>query len=95
MTDYLLDTNSDLLITNGNPVKGDSTLQNQKLLLFAEPGEYKQYPTTGVGIMNYLKDDSPDALLRSIRLQFSQDGMTVNQLNYVQGQLKINAPYGQ
>lgn len=94
MTDYLLDENNDLLIVDGDFAKGDADLQNQKLLLFAAPGSYKQYPTVGVDIINFLKDDNQAAMLREIRQQFSQDGMTVKQLSYANGKLNINAPYG-
>ena len=82
MTDYLLDGNNDLLVENGDFVMGDSTLQNQNLLLWGAPGAYKQYPTVGVGVFNYLKDDNTDDMLRAIRQQFTQDGMTVNRLAY-------------
>lgn len=94
MTDYLLDpVTNDLQIVNGDFVTGDATLQNQKLLLFAAPGNYKQYPTVGVDIFNYLKDDEQADMMRSIRQQFSQDGMNVQALSYENGQLKIVAPY--
>jgi len=95
MTDYLLDpVTNDLQIVNGDFVKGDCTIQNQKKLLFAAPGAYKQYPTVGVDIVNYLKDDNQADMMRSIRQQFTQDGMTVKNLAYVNGKLQIVAPYG-
>jgi len=93
MIDYLVDNTGDLQIANGDFVKGDSTLQNQKALLMAQPGEYKQYPTAGVGIMNYLKDVDNNDLLRQIRLQFAQDGMTVKTLSIVNGEIQVVAPY--
>ena len=94
MTDYLLDpVTNDLQIVNGDFVIGDATIQNQKLLLFAAPGAYKQYPTVGVDIMNFLKDDNQADMMRSIRQQFTQDGMNVQQLNMVNGKLQIVAPY--
>ena len=94
MIDYLLDENNDLLIVNGDFVRGDATLQNQKLLLYAAPGAYKQYPTVGVDVMNFLKDDNQADMLRSIRQQFTTDGMKVNQLVYQNGKFYIDAPYG-
>jgi hypothetical protein len=94
MNDYLLDAvTNDLQIVNGDFVIGDATLQNQKQLLFASPGAYKQYPTVGVDIMNFLKDENSSDLLRAIRQQFINDGMTVNNLAYSNGQVNVNAVY--
>ncbi|MFS2189809.1 hypothetical protein ACCC92_24245 [Mucilaginibacter sp. Mucisp84] len=94
MKDYMLDDTNDLRIENGDFVLGDSDLQHQKLLLFAEKGAYKQYPTTGVGIMSFLNDDSEADMLREIRLQFAQDGMQVDRLAYKDGNLQVIANYG-
>ena len=93
MTDYLLDDDNDLSIADGDFVIGDSDLQHQKLLLFAEKGAYKQYPTIGVAAATYLKDDNSADLLREIRLQFGQDGMQVNQVAINAGKLQIDAQY--
>lgn len=93
MIDYLVDDTGDLQIANGDFVKGDSTLQNQNALMYAAPGEYKQFPTAGVGIYNYLKDSDFSNLLRQVRLQFTQDGMTVSSLNVVDGSIQVVAPY--
>jgi len=78
---------------NGDFVIGDATQQNQKQLIFASPGAYKQYPAVGVDIMNYLKDETSNDLLRAIRQQFILDGMTVNNLAYTNGQINVNATY--
>lgn len=95
MRDYLVDnTTGDLLIADGDLVKGDSTLQNQKALLMGAPNDYKQFPDACVGIMNFLKDTSDTSdLMRQIRLKFTADGMTVQTLAMVNGQIDINAPY--
>jgi hypothetical protein len=94
MIDYLRDPSTgDLMISNGDFVRGESTMQHQNCLLLAEPGAYKQFPNVGVGIMTYLKDDNQADLLRAIRQQFISDGMSVNALSYNAGKLKINASY--
>jgi len=96
MNDYLLDpVTSDLQIVNGDFVIGDASLQNQKLLLFAAPGNYKQYPTVGVDIMDFLKDDNQADMIRTIEQQFTLDGMNVQQLSYQGGKFYIIAPYNQ
>ena len=95
MTDYLIDpVTNDLMIANGDFVKGDATQQNQKLLLLSSPGSYKQYPLAGADVLNFLKDDNQADMMRAIRQAFTQDGMTVKSLAYVGGKFLINAPYG-
>lgn len=94
MIDYLLDNNCDLQIVDGNFVRGESTQQNQKLLLITEPGAWKQYPTVGVGLMSFLKDDRQVDMMRAIRLQFAQDGMTIASLAFEDNKVKVNASYG-
>jgi hypothetical protein len=96
MNDYLIDpVTSDLQIADGDFVIGDATLQNQKMLLFAAPGNYKQYPTVGVDIMDFLKDDNQADMLRTITQQFTMDGMNVQSLSYQNGMFYIIAPYNQ
>jgi hypothetical protein len=94
MRDYLLNVDNDLQIVDGNFLKGESSLQNQKLLLMCEKGAFKQFPTTCVGLSSYLMDDNPNGMLREIRLQFADDGMKVKGISYANGVLNIDAPYG-
>jgi hypothetical protein len=94
MIDYLNDENDDLMISGGDFVRGESNRQQQRKLLLAEPGEYKQAPTATVGLAGYLNDDDPSELLRDIRLKFSADGMKVQQLGFVGSELKVIADYG-
>jgi hypothetical protein len=74
-------------------VVGDSTLQNQKLLLMCNKGEIKEYPTLGVGITNYLESHDGNELAREIRKQFSADGMRINRINIDIPHLEIDAEY--
>jgi hypothetical protein len=94
MIDYLMDENDDLRITGGDFTKGYSNKQHQRSLLLAEKGDYKQAPIATVGLASYLNDDSPAEMMREIRLRFSDDGMTVQQLGYEGAKLKIAADYG-
>ena len=93
MNGILLDENNKLMIQNGSLVVGDSTLQNQKLLLVASKGELKENPTSGVGIVRYLETSDSDELAREIRRVFSQDGMTVNQIKINIPNIDIDANY--
>jgi hypothetical protein len=94
MIDYLNDENDDLLISGGDFVRGESNKQQQRKILLAEPGEYKQAPSATVGLIGYLNDDDPSELLRDIRIKFSTDGMKVDQLGFVGSELNVVADYG-
>jgi hypothetical protein len=94
MEDFLLADDFDLLINDGDIAVGDSSLQNQQLLLLTSPGEWKQSPTTGCGLENFLEDDSPVDMLREIREQFAADGCKIDILKSLgNGQLQIEANY--
>jgi hypothetical protein len=95
MKDIKLTADFDLEIVNGDFVAFESTYQHQQCLLLAEKGSFKQYPETGVGAASYLKDENPDDLLREIRQEFTNDGMTVKRLGFEGTKLKIEAGYGQ
>lgn len=94
MKDYLIDyTNKKMLIKNGDFVMGDATQQHQRRLLMAQKGEYKQHPLVGVGLRNFIDDESPDNLKREIRMQFVRDGMAVKVLQVTPSGLNIDAVY--
>lgn len=94
MTDYLLDTDFDLRIENGDFVVGESSAQHQQLLLLLEKGELRQYPLTGVGLKNFLNDDNLGELYQEIQKQFKADGLSVNRLKiYNDGQMELDASY--
>lgn len=93
--DYIEDEDGDLRIRNSDFLTGESTEQHQKDLLIADPGQYKIFPTIGVGIDSYLNDDvSKDELERKISAAFEDDGMRVGLIE-VKGvdDLRINAEY--
>jgi len=80
--DFLSDEHGDLLIKDGNFVVGESTGQHIRNLLLANKGEYKQFPTIGVGINSFLLDDLDDReLSRMITTEFENDGMIINRLS--------------
>ena len=91
--DLLLTEENDLLIKNGDFVVGESTRQHQNLLLIADKGEFKQYPTVGVGILRYLEDYNGDNLAREIRAEFNKDGMSVKEIRFNGSKIDITANY--
>lgn len=95
MKGIILNEDLTLQVINGSLVIGDTTYQNQKLLLLAEKSEFKSRPMRGVGTKRYLESAFPDELAREIRLEFIADGMKVNSIQIPQpGELNIDAYYG-
>lgn len=92
-TDLLLDDNMDFRIENGDLVVGESSLQQQHLLLVTGKNDWKQYPSTGVDIESYLDDENPADMHREIRQQFAKDGMKVKTVRTELGKLIIEADY--
>jgi hypothetical protein len=95
LTDILCDETGDLLCSAGDLATGVSTLQHQADLLEASEGEYKQSPTTGIGISNFLNDEDPREMIRKIRMQFDGDGILISSLSYnqVNGSFNIKAAH--
>lgn len=73
---------------------GDSDQQQQSNLLLTEKGNIKQFPDAGVGALKFLESEDPAGLIREVSMQFTADGMDVKQVQYGNGKLLINAPYG-
>lgn len=93
MKDFLIQDGT-LMIANGDLVIGDSDQQHQERLLLTEKGNIKQFPDAGVGALNYIEAEDPAELVREISVQFTADGMNVIEVKIDNGQLLINAPYG-
>lgn len=94
MTDITLDTKTgDLVFINGDIAYGESTLQHQRDLLQAHPGDYRYAPTVGVGVQDFAKDDDPENMLRAIAQQFVQDGMTINKIVFANNKVSVDASY--
>lgn len=74
---------------------GTTTFQNQALILQAAKGEFKEYPTLGVGISDILGDNEATGWKREIALQLKADGMKVKtvELDLKNNKLTIDAEY--
>ncbi len=94
MTDLILDDTKDLAIADNDLVVDWSDEQHQKQLLLTPKGQLKQSLDVGVGLGSFLKDDEVGDMLLEIRKQFTKDGMQVNSVQYNNGQLIIDAAYG-
>ncbi|WP_418450193.1 hypothetical protein [Alistipes sp.] len=94
--DLMADTARDAygLIANGLQI-GDTTKQNQAIILQAFKGEFKEYPTLGVGISDILNDNETAGWKREIILQLEADDMKVKEvdLDITNNKLMIDAVY--
>ncbi len=89
-TDILLDENNDLLEKDGDFVIGDSNDQNVKLLLLANPGEFKQYPLIGFGIRQMHNGKLTAEAKRNINLTLALDGYKARSIVLTNGKLTID-----
>lgn len=92
---YLVDENNDLIISGGSFLKGEVTLQNQKRLLLYSQGELKCFPLVGIGVIQYLlNDSSKDEFERVASKQLKDDGMLVQKCSVKSwDNIIINASY--
>jgi hypothetical protein len=92
--DILLDSGFDLEIKDGDFNIGEVTDQNQKLILISVPGDFKESPSLGVGLEDYLNDERPGDLRDVIRRNLVADGMYVQAITINEkGELDIKAEY--
>jgi hypothetical protein len=93
--DILLEPDFDLMISDGDFVVGESTKQHQLCLLTAEPGNYKQSPTLGVGAFSFINDDETlQNLKAAIQKTFEADGMIIDHLSITaDGNIDVEANY--
>jgi hypothetical protein len=89
------DTTHDLKIRERGIAVGETTEQNQYLILATHRGEWKQYPSLGVGIGDYTNDNDTDFLRHSILENFRMDGLAVSSIKFAHGGIEITADYKQ
>jgi hypothetical protein len=74
---------NELDFTGGDFVFSDSDLQHQEDIISENIGSYKQYPTLGVGIINYLNSSGMQGILRrSIQINLQSDGYFVKEVRF-------------
>ena len=93
MNDIALTSELELKVINGDLAVEENLNQAQQLLLGTNKGEWKQNPTMGVGVVNYLETASVNQLSREIREQFSRDGMRVNSVKIIGTKLDVEAEW--
>lgn len=93
-TDILIGNDIDLILSGGDLRTGDSTRQNQYLILAANKGEFKEPPLIGAGMGDMVGDEDSDAYWKHrISMELKRDGMTVKKIEINEETIKINAEY--
>jgi len=94
MLDIGLDDNEDLYLVAGDFPVTESTEQHQRQLLLNNKGDYKENPTVCVGAFSYLDDENYWGLIRAVNVEFSRDGMDVQDVALTpEGIIKSNSVY--
>lgn len=91
--DIIQNDNGDIKFLNGDILLGDSTRQHMRDLLLTNRGELKHSPLTGVGLNNYLNDETPEDMMRDIRKQVIKDGAALKSIVWTGDQLKLDVEY--
>lgn len=75
-------------------VVGDTTYQNQYMILKANKGEFKEHPTIGVGIDGIVNDDDVRSWRNLIVEEFKKEGLIIGKIDISNiGNLIIEAAY--
>jgi hypothetical protein len=93
MHDLVLNEDSDLTIANGDLVYGESTFQEQQLIISANKGDFKHIPQLGVEIYKYANSSGEDSTIKAlIRENLLLDGLTVQSvdLEISKGQINLD-----
>lgn len=72
---------------------GETTRQNQALILLLHKGELKESPAVGVGISDMLLDHDPLHWRQEIREQLEMDGQNVRSVKITHNGIMIDAGY--
>lgn len=94
MTGIQIDSETGDLLVGGNGIStGDTSQQNQYLILATHPGEWKESPLLGVGIGDYVNDTETDYIRHSIYENFRMDGIEIEKMTVKPGDVQIAAQY--
>jgi translation initiation factor IF-2 len=85
----------DILIDGNSPrmVIGDIAVQNAKLIIEANKGEFKEKPLKGVGISLYTEETTPERLVREIRREFFEEGLRISSLKIGDIGIELDVDY--
>lgn len=92
--DYLRDEETnDLLIADGDFVRGDASFQHIRHIILSEPGENRHFPTLAAGATGAVNGATPAliALKNTIRAKLTEDGFRVNRISIEEGNISVKA----
>lgn len=73
--DFLIDDNGNFIIEDGDFKIGDSELQEVAEILTSNPGEFKEDPLIGAGLVKMMKSKyDSNRLISQIKVQLKRDG---------------------
>lgn len=95
-SDYLLDDNGDLLITNGDFTVGLSDNQHIQDIIQCFQGEWKQFPLIGAAILTSLNTQRPQDAINRIKTQLQAGKYQIDllKIDIVDSKLVIQFPNG-
>lgn len=74
----------ELQIKNGDFLVGDSDQQNVEIIMNSNKGQFYQYPTLGVGIINQLSGPiNRISLQKNIRIELESDNYNVTKVDII------------
>jgi hypothetical protein len=74
-------------------ILGNVLHQNQAMILRTQPGQIKEYPRAGVGLLDIVNDNQIDMWKKSITEQFEADGQRISKLILTSQVLALEAKY--
>ena len=83
----------DLDLRQGSMTLMEVTPQNQAMLLTARPGEYKEYPSMGIGLPDMVLDHEQRVWRRRIVEQIEADGQRIKKINITASGIELEAEY--
>ena len=72
---------------------GNILYQNQYMILSAQKGEFKEFPTLGVGITDMASDDNLEDWKKTIREEFKKDNLKMEKITITNAGMEIKAHY--
>jgi len=90
----------DILLTDGNELQtlrgdflvGESDAQHVQHIIEATKGNFLENPTLGVGITEFRNGNiSLAELSKRVRLELQKDGYKLNKVNFINGEIVIDA----
>jgi len=81
-TDFLINGNNDLLISNGDFVIGDAALYQARTILESTKGEIRQFPLIGAGLVKFIGSTLDENILKQIaKDELAKDGLKLKSIS--------------